>query len=109
VSRIYQYEWKPVTLLRHHINPSLARYELKQRRYLVSGLDNGRNPCRFSEQADPREFTPNALSYYIRRAAAGIVIPCLATRRSSPCLHHPFPPRRSRGPCLPLPPPKPQA
>ena len=41
-------------------------YDLKAQRYLVSGLDNQRNPYRFSEQADPREFSPNALSFYIR-------------------------------------------
>jgi len=41
-------------------------YDLKAQRYLVSGLDNQRNPYRFSEQADPREFSPNALTFYIR-------------------------------------------
>ncbi len=41
-------------------------YDLKAQRYLVSGLDNQRNPYRFSEEADPREFSPNALSFYIR-------------------------------------------
>jgi hypothetical protein len=41
-------------------------YDLQAQRYLVSGLDNQRNPYRFSEQADPREFSPNALSFYIR-------------------------------------------
>ena len=41
-------------------------YDLKQQRYLVAGLDNGRNPYRFSDEADPREFSPNALNYYIR-------------------------------------------
>jgi hypothetical protein len=41
-------------------------YDLQQQRYLVSGLDNGRNPYRFSDEADPREFSPNALNYYIR-------------------------------------------
>ena len=41
-------------------------YDLKQQRYLVSGLDNRRNPYRFSDSADPREFSPNALLYYIR-------------------------------------------
>jgi len=41
-------------------------YDLKERRYLVSGLDNRRNPYRFSDSADPREFSPNALNYYIR-------------------------------------------
>ncbi len=41
-------------------------YDLKQQRYLVYGVDNRRNPYRFSEDADPREFSPNALNYYIR-------------------------------------------
>jgi len=41
-------------------------YDLQAQRYLVSGLDNKRNPYRFSEDADPREFSPNALSFYIR-------------------------------------------
>ncbi|MEA3275947.1 MAG: DUF1329 domain-containing protein [Pseudomonadota bacterium] len=41
-------------------------YDLKAQRYLVSGLDNQRNPYRFTEQADPREFSPNALGLYIR-------------------------------------------
>jgi hypothetical protein len=41
-------------------------YDLQAQRYLVSGLDNQRNPYRFTEQADPREFSPNALGLYIR-------------------------------------------
>jgi hypothetical protein len=41
-------------------------YDLVKQRYLVSGLDNGRNPYRFSDTADPREFSPNALNYYVR-------------------------------------------
>jgi hypothetical protein len=41
-------------------------YDLKEGRYLVSGLDNRRNPPVFSEDADPRDFSPNALAYYIR-------------------------------------------
>jgi hypothetical protein len=41
-------------------------YDLEAQRYLVSGLDNQRSPYRFSEDADPREFSPNALSFYIR-------------------------------------------
>ena len=41
-------------------------YDLEKQRYLVSGLDNGRNPYRFSDTADPREFSPNALNYYVR-------------------------------------------
>jgi len=41
-------------------------HDLSQRRYAVSGLDNGRNPPRFREGGDPREFNPNALLYYVR-------------------------------------------
>jgi len=41
-------------------------YDLEAQRYLVSGLDNQRNPYRFSEEADPREFSPNALGFYLR-------------------------------------------
>lgn len=41
-------------------------HDLKERRYLATGLDNGRNMYRFSEDVDPREFSPNALLYYIR-------------------------------------------
>jgi hypothetical protein len=41
-------------------------HDLKERRYLATGLDNNRNMYRFSEVADPREFSPNALLYYIR-------------------------------------------
>ncbi|HAJ92361.1 MAG TPA: DUF1329 domain-containing protein [Gammaproteobacteria bacterium] len=41
-------------------------YDLQKERYLVSGMDGQRNPYRFSDEADPREFSPNALKYYIR-------------------------------------------
>jgi hypothetical protein len=41
-------------------------HDLKQHRYLATGLDNNRNMYRFSEDADPRDFSPNALLYYIR-------------------------------------------
>ena len=40
--------------------------DLQQNRYLVTGLDNDRNTYRFSEGSDPREFSPNALSYDVR-------------------------------------------
>jgi hypothetical protein len=40
--------------------------DLQTQRYLASGLDNRRNPYRFFDTADPREFSPNALNYYIR-------------------------------------------
>jgi hypothetical protein len=40
--------------------------DLKARRYLVTGLDNEYSPPVFGETADPRGFSPNALTYYIR-------------------------------------------
>jgi hypothetical protein len=40
--------------------------DLLQDRYAVTGLDNARNTYRFSEGSDPREFSPNALSYDVR-------------------------------------------
>ncbi len=43
-----------------------AFYDLRNHRYLVEGLDNGRAPYRFTDTADPREFSPNALNYYLR-------------------------------------------
>jgi hypothetical protein len=41
-------------------------HDLKEQRYLVNGLDNARNAWRFSQGSDPREFSPNALSYDVR-------------------------------------------
>jgi hypothetical protein len=41
-------------------------HDLQQERYLVNGLDNEHPPWRFSEGSDPREFSPNALSYDVR-------------------------------------------
>ena len=41
-------------------------YDLHSGRYLADGLDNGRAPWRFTTTADPREFTPNELNYYLR-------------------------------------------
>ncbi|NJN51889.1 MAG: DUF1329 domain-containing protein [Gammaproteobacteria bacterium] len=41
-------------------------YDFGKRRYLVEGLDNERRAARFSDSLDPREFTPNALNYYVR-------------------------------------------
>jgi hypothetical protein len=41
-------------------------HDLKERRYLATGLDNNRNMYRFSDDADPRDFSPNTLLYYIR-------------------------------------------
>jgi len=40
--------------------------DLKAQRYLVSGIDNESAPPVFGETTDPRNFSPNALSYYIR-------------------------------------------
>jgi hypothetical protein len=40
--------------------------DLKERRYFAAGLDNGRTPPRFQDDIHPREFSPNALLYYIR-------------------------------------------
>jgi Protein of unknown function (DUF1329) len=41
-------------------------HDLKERRYLLDGLDNQRAPLRFLDHADPREFSPNSLLYYVR-------------------------------------------
>jgi len=43
-----------------------AYYDLHSGRYLVDGLDNARAPWRFTTTADPREFTPNELNYYLK-------------------------------------------
>ena len=40
--------------------------DLQKQRYLASGIDNRRKPYTFFDDADPREFSPNALIYYIR-------------------------------------------
>jgi hypothetical protein len=49
-----------------HLSTLEVFQDLQQRRYLVDGLDNKRAPYRFLESADPREFSPNALAYYVR-------------------------------------------
>jgi hypothetical protein len=41
-------------------------HDLKQRRYVVDGIDNERPPYRFLTDADPREFSANSLLYYVR-------------------------------------------
>jgi hypothetical protein len=41
-------------------------YDLKRRRYYATGLDFGREPPKYEDGADPREFSPNALLYYVR-------------------------------------------
>ena len=41
-------------------------HDLREQRYIVNGLDNERFSWRFSDASDPREFSPNALSYDVR-------------------------------------------
>jgi hypothetical protein len=41
-------------------------HDLRERRYFVFGLDVGLTAPRFEEGGDPREFSPNALLYYVR-------------------------------------------
>jgi len=41
-------------------------HDLKASRVLINGLDNQQQPYRFREDGDPREFSPNALIYYLR-------------------------------------------
>lgn len=41
-------------------------YDLKEERYLVSGLSNQRQVIIFDEEINPRLFGPNALDYYVR-------------------------------------------
>ncbi len=41
-------------------------HDLLAGRVLVNGLDNRHRPYRFLSGADPREFSPNALIYYLR-------------------------------------------
>lgn len=49
-----------------HLSTLEVFHDLKEARYLVDGLDNKRKPYRFLVSADPREFSPNALAYYVR-------------------------------------------
>ncbi len=49
-----------------HLSTLNVFHDLQQQRYFVDDLDNGREPWRFLEGADPREFSPNALLYYVR-------------------------------------------
>jgi hypothetical protein len=51
----------PVTLATLYVY-----HDLVQRRYLVDGIDNKRHPYHFLTSADPREFSPNSLMYYVR-------------------------------------------
>jgi len=41
-------------------------YDLKQQRYLATGLNNQRRAARFDEEINSRLFGPNALEYYVR-------------------------------------------
>jgi hypothetical protein len=41
-------------------------HDLQPERVLINGLDNRRRPHRFLNTGDPREFSPNALIYYLR-------------------------------------------
>jgi hypothetical protein len=41
-------------------------HDLRERRYFVFGIDVGLTAPRFQEGGDPREFSPNALLYYVR-------------------------------------------
>ncbi len=41
-------------------------HDLAVRRYFATGFDDGAQPPRWSEGADPRAFSPNALLYFVR-------------------------------------------
>jgi hypothetical protein len=41
-------------------------YDFRQRRYLVTGLDNQLGPYKFKASINATEFSPNALDYYVR-------------------------------------------
>jgi hypothetical protein len=41
-------------------------YDFRQRRYLVTGLDNQLGPYKFKASINAIEFSPNALDYYVR-------------------------------------------
>jgi hypothetical protein len=43
-----------------------VHHDLRDRRYFVFGIDVGLAAPRFDEGGDPREFSPNALLYYVR-------------------------------------------
>jgi len=49
-----------------HLSTLEVFQDLVEDRYFVEGLDNRRTPYEFLEGADPREFSPNALPYYVR-------------------------------------------
>jgi hypothetical protein len=49
-----------------HLSTLDVHHDLVERRYFADGLDNRRKPYVFVQGSDPREFSPNALSYYVR-------------------------------------------
>ena len=49
-----------------HLSTLEVFQDLQEKRYLVDGIDNKRAPYEFLVTADPREFSPNALAYYVR-------------------------------------------
>ncbi len=49
-----------------HLSTLEVFQDLIQNRYYVDGLDNRRAPYEFLDKADPREFSPNALPYYVK-------------------------------------------
>jgi hypothetical protein len=49
-----------------HLSTLDVHHDLVERRYFADGLDNRRKPYVFAQGSDPREFSPNALSYYVR-------------------------------------------
>ncbi len=49
-----------------HLATLYVFHDLRTRRYLLDGLDNARKPWVFLNDADPREFSPNSLLYYVR-------------------------------------------
>ena len=44
----------------------LVFHDLAARRYAINGVDNARHAPSFRDVAEPREFSPNALQYYVR-------------------------------------------
>jgi hypothetical protein len=49
-----------------HLSTLEVFHDLIENRYYVDGLDNRRAPYEFLDGADPREFSPNALPYYVQ-------------------------------------------
>jgi len=63
VNEVHALEYYDVPVLWNTLE---VYHDLVRDRYLVTGLDNARSTYRFSEGSDPREFSPNALSYEVR-------------------------------------------